>query len=173
MNKGKIAMGAILLLAVIAPILAACGSKPGAAVGTATAKNLNATIKQTTIDAQVNGDTVTIPLDAVNKFGNVNFRVDTTNDYFMFMAYEYGDKLFVRADICVPCGSESYTLKNGVLVCNSCGTQFDAQTGIGIAGATSCKSYSKQSVVYQVKDGKIEMKASDLSAAYQKTLKRA
>jgi uncharacterized membrane protein len=173
MIRKKLVLGVLMMLAVVVPILTACGSKQGTTTGTSTVKNLNATIRQTTIDTQVSGDTVTIPLEAVNKYGNVNFRVDTTNDYLMFMAYQYGDKLFVRTDICVPCGSESYTLKNGVLVCDSCGTQFDAKTGIGIAGATSCKSYTKQPVVYQVTDGKIVMKLSDLSSAYEKTLKRA
>lgn len=170
MIKRKITLAIILILVLTMPILAACSSQ--SAANTGNGKNINTTVKQTYIEAQVSSNTVTIPLSAVDRYSNVNFRVDTATDYFMFMAYEYGDKTYVRANICVPCGSESYTLKNGILVCDSCGTQFDAQTGSGVGGVAACKSYPKQPVTYQVIDGNIVMKWSDMSAAYQKTLNR-
>jgi nitrite reductase/ring-hydroxylating ferredoxin subunit len=174
MKKLKLFLGIGLFLAIMLPILAACssaataaGGNPGAAA--AGGKNLNATVKQTTIKATISGDTVTIPVSDVDKYGNVNFRVNTASDYYMFMAYQYGDQTYVRADVCVPCGSESFTLKNGTLVCNSCGTVFDAKTGAGISGVTACQRYTKQPVPYQVTGDNIVMKWSDMATAYQKT----
>jgi uncharacterized membrane protein len=167
-KKSTIFVMFLALLSVLA--LTACSGQ--AAAVTAGGKNVNATIKQTNIKALVTGNTVTIPVSAVDKNGNTNFRVDTATDYFMFMAYEYGDKMYVRADVCVPCGSESFTLKNGTLVCNSCGTVFNAQTGVGVSGAKACMSYSKQPVPFQVTDGNIVMTWTDMSTAYQNTLNR-
>ena len=169
MSKFKISVALVLLAAFLLPILAACGAKPATAAGVNAGQNLNTTVKQTTIKAVVSGDTVTIPLSEVEKYGNVNFRVNTANDYYMFMAYQYGGQTYVRADVCVPCGSESFTLKNGTLVCDSCGTVFDVKTGAGIKGVTACQRYTKQPVTYEVTNGNIVMKWADMAAAYQKT----
>jgi nitrite reductase/ring-hydroxylating ferredoxin subunit len=168
MFKVKVVMAFLLLVLVVGPVLSACSSQATAAGGAA-GKNLNTTLKQTTIKATVSGDTVTIPVSDLDKYGNVNFRVNTATDYFVFMAYEYGDQTYVRAAICVPCGSESFTLKNGTLVCDSCGTIFSAQTGAGVKGVSACMRYTKQPVPYQSVNGNIVMKWSDMSAAYQKT----
>jgi nitrite reductase/ring-hydroxylating ferredoxin subunit len=93
---------------------------------------------------------------------------ETGTDTLSFMAYKYDDQLYVRADICPPCRSESYTLTKGTLVCDSCGTVFNAGTGAGIKGA--CVRFPKQSVNYEVKDGNILINGTDLITAYQNTL---
>jgi nitrite reductase/ring-hydroxylating ferredoxin subunit len=154
------------LLLIILPVASACSSKSEAASG---GKNTAASVKQSTVKAQVSGNTVTVPVSQIDKYGNTHFRVDTSNDYYMFMAYEYGDKIYVRADICPPCGSESFTLKNGTLVCDACGTVFNAQTGAGIRGA--CVKYTKQPVNFQLSDGNIVMDWTDMTSAYQKTIR--
>lgn len=167
MFKTKITMGLVLLLLIATPILSGCSNQPANAADSG--KNLNNTVKQTTIKATVSGNTVTIPVSDLDKYGNVNFRVNTASDYYVFMAYQYGDKTYVRADVCVPCGSESFTLKNGTLVCDSCGTVFDTKTGAGVRGVTACQKYTKQPVTYQVTGGNIVMQWADMSAAYDKT----
>jgi len=77
------------------------------------------------------------------------------------MAYKYNNQTYVRADICPPCGSQSFTLKNGTLVCDTCGTVFNAATGAGISGA--CVKYAKQSVAFQTQNGNILMNGTDLN----------
>ncbi len=141
MSKFNITLAIGLLLAILLPILSACGGQPATAAGAVSGKNLSGTVKQTTIQATVSGDTVTIPAADLDKYGNVNFRVNTANDYYMFMAYQYGDQTYVRADVCVPCGSESFTLKNGTLVCDSCGTVFDVKTGAGSGASRPARIY--------------------------------
>ncbi len=54
------------------------------------------------------------------------------------------------------------------LVCNSCGTVFEAKTGKGVEGA--CVAYPKASVAYEVNSGNMILKIKDLLAAYQQTL---
>ncbi len=160
---------AVLLIAVISLLVTtACSNQSAAASGGNI--NSNATIKQTRIKAQITGDTVTIPVSDLDKFGNVNFVVSTAKDNYAFMAYEYGGKTYVRADFCVPCGSESFTLSKGTLVCDACGTVFDVQTGKGISGVKACQGYPKQPVVFQITDGNIVMNGADLVNAFQSTL---
>jgi uncharacterized Zn ribbon protein len=86
-----------------------------------------------------------------------------------FMAYVLNDKIQVRASTCPPCRGKTYTLDGNTLVCDVCATTFKADMGIGIAGA--CVNYPKASVAYETVDGNLVMKISDLTVAYQNTLK--
>jgi nitrite reductase/ring-hydroxylating ferredoxin subunit len=158
-----------IFLIVIAGLLAisACSQPSAAGAGNG---NSNAAIKQTRINAQINGDTVTIPVSDLDKSINVNFKVKTATDYLAFMAYRYGGKTYVRADVCVPCGSESFTLNKNTLICDSCGTVFDAQTGKGLRGVKVCQGYPKQPVPFEIADGQIIMKGTDLAATFNNTL---
>jgi nitrite reductase/ring-hydroxylating ferredoxin subunit len=154
----------IVILSLIG--VTACSSR-SAATGIG---NSNTTVKQTRIQAQITGDTVTIPVSTLDKYSNVKFLVKTATSNMAFMAYKYGDKTFVRADLCVPCGSESFTIKGSTLVCDACGTVFDIQTGKGLRGVSACQGYPKQPVIFQVIDGNIVMNGADLAAAFQSTL---
>jgi nitrite reductase/ring-hydroxylating ferredoxin subunit len=147
-------------------LTSACAGKP------ASAANANSvTAKQTTITAKLNGDSVSIPLGDVEKVTNARFKVNTATNTLSFMAYKYDNQLYVRADICPPCGSQSFTLTNGTLVCDTCGTVFNAKTGVGIKGA--CVKFAKQAVTYKTVDGNIVMNGTDLATAFQNTLKPA
>lgn len=75
----------------------------------------------------------------------------------------------MRADICPPCGSQSFSLKKDTLVCDVCGTVFNARTGAGISGG--CVLFPKTAVSYQIDTGKMVMQGNDLIAAYVETLK--
>ena len=126
------------------------------------------TVKQVTIKAELNSGLVSIPLTEVEKNINTRFLVNTATDQLSFMAYKYDNQLYVRADICPPCGSRSFTLTSGTLVCDSCATVFDAKTGKGLKGA--CVKFAKQAVTFENKDGNILMKGQDLTVAFQNTL---
>jgi len=126
-------------------------------------------VKATWIEAQVEGDRVSISQSAVDAAWNTHFEVTTADGKLPFMAYRLGDETYVRASICPPCRSRSFTLDGNVLVCDACGTRFEAETGKGISGA--CKAYPKASVAYSVNGGNITMKESDLVTAYENTTK--
>jgi hypothetical protein len=126
-------------------------------------------IKVTEITATVNGDIVSIPVTTVQDKWNVHFLVNSTGGQMGFMAYSLNNDMVVRASICPPCRGKTYTLDGATLVCDTCGTTFDANTGIGKSGA--CVNYPKASVPYSVSGDNITMKISDLQTAYQNTLK--
>jgi nitrite reductase/ring-hydroxylating ferredoxin subunit len=126
-------------------------------------------IKVKEITPTVSVDTVSIPLKEVQENWNTHFLVDAPGGKMGFMAYVLDNVIYVRASICPPCRGKTYTLDGNTLVCDTCGTIFNARTGIGIAGA--CVNYPKASVTYTVADGNLAMKISDLNTAYQNTLK--
>lgn len=125
-------------------------------------------MQQVAIEVKVGSDSVTIPLYKVTQNWNTRFAVPVDGQNMTFMSYIWDGKLYVRADICPPCRSKSFTLLKGNLVCDSCGTVFNAVTGDGINGA--CVSYPKEAAPYELSGGFIKINKEDLAAAYKNTM---
>ncbi|MDF1531863.1 MAG: Fe-S-containing protein [ANME-2 cluster archaeon] len=126
-------------------------------------------VKAKWITVTVSGDQVSIPQSDVDKYTNVHFNVPTSNyGPLAFMAYNLDGKTYVRANVCPPCNSIGFSLDNGVLVCDSCGTLFEADTGNGISGG--CVAYPKEEVAYTVQNGQIVMNINDAITAYGATV---
>lgn len=159
----RILIGAVLFSLLL--IVAACAGPTSTPSPTQPPSGL---ITAKWIEPQVAGDTVTIPVSEVEDNWNVHFKVETQDGETTFMAYKYDGQIFVRANICPPCRSIGYSLKGNILVCDTCATTFEAETGDGIEGA--CVDYPKASVLYEITDGNIVMSEADLIAAYQDTL---
>ena len=121
------------------------------------------------IDAQMNGDTVSIPVSEIENDWNTRFQVQTDGGSVSAMAYVFNGVIYVRADICPPCRSQGFTLNGSILDCDSCHTKFNASTGVGVSGA--CVNYPKDSVSYTISDGNVVMSKADIVTAYQNTLK--
>ena len=120
------------------------------------------------IDAQVNGDKVSIPVSEIEKNWNTRFKLQTAGGDIVTMAYKLDGVISVRASICPPCRSQGFTLTGDILVCDTCGTRFKASTGEGVSGA--CVKYPKASVSYTISDGNVVMNKADLVTAHQNTL---
>lgn len=114
------------------------------------------------------GSNVLLPMATVAQGSNGNFFVNN----MAFMAYLMDGKYYVRANVCVPCGSKTFTLQNGTLICGSCGTVFNATTGAGMRGVSACMSYAKKAVVYTTDGDNMVMSLDALTTAYQNTLNR-
>jgi len=127
-------------------------------------------IKGIWINATVNGTSVSIPVSEVEKDWNTHFKVETKSGTTNFMAYLLDGKIYVRANVCPPCGSIGYSLDNTTLICDRCATEFNAITGKGIKGA--CVDFPKESVAYTNVNGNLVMTMDDLIRAYQETIKQ-
>jgi len=154
----KKTMLGLVLLAMILSTAACSSSNPQS----------NEPIKATWIEPQVAGDTVSIPVSEVENNWNVHFNLKTQGGDMNFMAYIVGGEIFVRANVCPPCRSIGFSLEEAVLICDRCATTFKAETGEGIEGA--CVDFPKASVPYEVSNGNVAMKGTDLIAAYEDTL---
>jgi nitrite reductase/ring-hydroxylating ferredoxin subunit len=127
--------------------------------------------KATWTNPQVLGDIISIPISEVENDKIMHFEFTAQDKDMTFMAYDLSGEIYVRANICPPCRSIGFSLQQSTLVCDTCGTVFDAKTGAGINGA--CVGYPKAAVAYEIRDGRIVMKGSDLLAAYQDTVNPA
>lgn len=144
-------------------------TQPPPTAATATVPKPAGPIKARELTPTVSNDTVSIPVKDVQNNWNTHFLVSAPGGTMGFMAYVLNDGIHVRASVCPPCRGKTYTLDGNTLVCDVCATTFKADTGIGIAGA--CVNYPKAAVAYETIDGNLVMKISDLSVAYQNTLK--
>ncbi|WP_218146713.1 Fe-S-containing protein [Methanolobus profundi] len=126
-------------------------------------------VKGTWIESKVSGDTVSIPVSSVELYTNVHSKVNTEIGEVAIMAYMLDDEVVVRSNVCPPCGSIGFTLKDEVLICDACATVFDAATGDGIMGG--CVAYPKENIPYTISDGNIVMKLDDVVTAHRDTVK--
>jgi nitrite reductase/ring-hydroxylating ferredoxin subunit len=152
----------ILALVILVSSIVACSDN-----GTQNSQRIEATW----INPQVFGDIISIPISEVENDKIMHFEFTTQDEDMTFMAYDLSGEIYVRANICPPCHSIGFSLQESTLVCDTCGTVFDARTGAGINGA--CVAYPKAAVAYEIRDGSIVMKGSDLLAAYQDTVNPA
>ena len=179
---GVIIALSMLLLLVLTLSLAACASPAPASISVITptptmAPTLTPTqspkpsgpIDAKWIEAQVNGDTVSIPVSEIENDWNTRFKVQAADGDISAMAYILNGVIYVRADICPPCRSQGFTLNGDILDCDSCHTKFKASTGDGVSGA--CVNYPKAAANYEITDGEVVMSKADLVVAYQNTLK--
>jgi nitrite reductase/ring-hydroxylating ferredoxin subunit len=180
-------IGAVLSIMAIVPILASCSpaaagttSKDSTTTSTTTtetftaATDANLTYKPTWIEPTVGDRTLSIPVATVLQDVMTHFKMTPpSGKQETFMAYYYQGQIYVRGDWCA-CQSINFDMKGNLLICTSCGTTFDTVTGkgTGTVGSPNCRTYPKESAVYQTQDGKLVMKVSDLDTAYQNTLKQ-
>ena len=157
MLKKKYLLGLIVLALPL--LMAACST------GNATASSQK--IKAAWITPQVVGEIVSIPVNTIQDKTHIHFKVASPTGDIAFMAYTLNGEITVRSNICPPCRSIGFSLSGDTLVCDTCGTVFNAVTGDGISGA--CIAYSKAEVAYTTDQGNITLAMSDLVDAYQKT----
>ncbi len=153
-----LAMVSLALVALVALLAAACAGGSG---GT------GVEVVPTWVAAQVDGEQVSISTGEIDEAQMAHFRVEDRGKKMVFMAYRLGEETYLRASICPPCRSESFSLVGDTLVCNACGTRFQASTGDGISGA--CKNYPKAEAAHTVVGDRIAADIGDLVAAYEDT----
>ena len=172
---GRITMVFLLLAATVALAVGCASESTGTAprANTNTGGGSSGPISPTWIGADVlsvDGGSLMIPTSAVSSGKMLHFSI-STGEYGKqnFMAYDLGGEKHVRANVCPPCRSVGFSLVGNQLVCDSCGTRFEAATGAGISGA--CKDFPKAEVEKAIGGGDITVEIADLVAAYEDTEK--
>jgi nitrite reductase/ring-hydroxylating ferredoxin subunit len=118
----------------------------------------------------IGSDTVSIPTSEIASGKMLHFAVSSLpGGAANFMAYNLAGQTHVRANVCPPCRSIGFSLLGDILVCDSCGTRFNANTGDGISGA--CKDFPKAAVEYAVSGDNMVMGFDDLTISYANTEK--
>ncbi|NPE27715.1 DUF2318 domain-containing protein [Methanococcoides sp. SA1] len=158
------------LIGVILLIMIAVAVVPGCLENGAQAEAVVEPIAATWVNPEVSGNIVTIPVQMIEDNVNTHFKVNTETGDIAVMVYKLGDDIIVRSNVCPPCGSIGFILDNEVLVCDSCRTTFDANTGEGIQGA--CVAYPKENIPYTLLNGNLVMDLDDIVAAHLETVQK-
>ncbi len=173
--SGKTIIKVIFPFMLVASVLlSACGaaktgSVSNAATGLSGVNSSDGTrYKPAWITPVINGTSVSIPVSAIEQGKIIHFWVTMASGKESFMAYTLDGVTYMRANICVPCRSYSFSLEKGILVCDTCGTKFSAKTGKGISGA--CVNYPKAEVKWQLENGSLVTNLANIDSAYQDTL---
>jgi nitrite reductase/ring-hydroxylating ferredoxin subunit len=117
---------------------------------------------------EIEGDSMSIPVSEIDSKTMLHFGiVDGQSNRMNFMVYGLNGETYARANLCPPCKSVGFSLLGDILVCDRCGTRFDAITGDGISGA--CRDYPKAAVAHTISDGRLAMQYGDLLTAYANT----
>jgi|GEM_PF-358031 nitrite reductase/ring-hydroxylating ferredoxin subunit len=174
-NTRKMAIAGVLIAIIIIAISVVAVSAGGGNTNdtqSAGGKNTgniqsNGPISPTWITAETQADAVSISKSELETAGMIHFKVPAENGDLSFMGYQQNGEVNIRANVCPPCRSIGFSLDGDELVCDSCGTRFEAATGGGISGA--CKAFPKASVAYEITGDDIVMQATDLVVAYENT----
>jgi hypothetical protein len=124
--------------------------------------------KPTWVTPSLQGESISIPLSAIQQNKMIHFWIILPIGREAYMAYSLDGTTYVRAAICVPCGSIGFSLQKGILNCDTCGTEFDAKTGKGISGG--CINYPKSAAKIEVTESYIISTVGDLWWAYDETV---
>ncbi|MDY6834743.1 MAG: Fe-S-containing protein [Chloroflexota bacterium] len=161
---------ASILLLVVPVVGIACGSGDDANTeGSGNDNLVEGLVSPTWIDAQVEGDTVSIATSELTSGKQLHFKISTDEGDRTYMAYQLGGETHVRANVCPPCKSIRFSREGDELICDNCSTVFNALTGDGISGA--CRNFPKARVNTETNGDSTTMSLSDLSHAYDDTQK--
>lgn len=79
-------------------------------------------------------------------------------------------KLFVGVDYCPPCSGVGQSLQGGTLLCDTCGTKREPESGVGISGA--CKLYPVDELPVTVEGDTITLEKTALDGYTPQPLDR-
>ena len=111
-------------------------------------------IRMTDISAKVENGKITIPVDVVREKRIVRFQYEGNGVKIPLLSYvTEGGKIVTAVSMCEPCRSTKFHIKDKLLVCNACYTEWNLETLKGIKGG--CLKYPPDVIPSQVDKGQI------------------
>jgi hypothetical protein len=97
----------------------------------------------TEVEALVEGDWITLPLETVEQADIVYFEVENNEGFSVpLMAYiTPSGRLFAGSSMCEPCRGRYFSLAGETLVCDTCRTTYTIEEHRFITGSPACGSY--------------------------------
>ncbi len=111
-------------------------------------------IRMTGISATVENGKIIIPVDVVKEKKIVRFEYEGNGVKIPLLSYiTDGGKIVTAVSMCEPCRSTKFHIKDKLLVCNSCYTEWNLETLKGIKGG--CLKYPPDVIPNKVEKGQI------------------
>jgi uncharacterized membrane protein len=111
-------------------------------------------IKMTDVPSKVENGKISIPLDVVKEKKIVRFEYQGNGGKIPLLSYVTdGGKIVTAVSVCEPCRSTRFHIKDKLIVCNSCYSEWDLETLKGIKGG--CLKYPPDVIPHSVESGRI------------------
>lgn len=111
-------------------------------------------IRMTDISAKIENGKISIPLDVVKEKKIVRFEYEGNGVKTPLLSYiTDGGKIVTAVSVCEPCRSTRFHIKEKVIVCNACYTEWTLEALKGIKGG--CLKYPPDAIPNSVENGRI------------------
>ena len=116
-------------------------------------------ISMTTVEATIDGDWLTIPLDVVDQNSIVYFEAENDEGFVVpLMAYVGpSGRIFAGSSMCEPCRGRTFSLAGDTLVCDTCRTTYTLEQHEFISGSPVCGKYPPVSMDPVVEEGLVKI----------------
>lgn len=121
-------------------------------------------VSMTRVEAAVDREWASIPLDVLDEAEIVYFEVEN-NDGFMVPMMAYitpSGRIFTGSSMCEPCRGRYFSLAGETLVCDNCRTTYTIESHEFISGSAACGSYPPVYMEPVVEDGMIKISRQDI-----------
>lgn len=121
-------------------------------------------ISMTRVEAAVDQEWASIPLDVLEEADIVYFEVEN-NDGFMVPMMAYitpSGRIFTGSSMCEPCRGRYFSLAGETLVCDNCRTTYTIESHEFLSGSTACGSYPPVYMEPVVEDGMVRVSMQDI-----------
>ena len=113
-------------------------------------------IRMTDIQAKVEKGKISIPLDVVKEKKMVRFEYENNGLRIPLLAYiTQSGKVVTAVSMCEPCRSTRFHIKDKIIVCNACATEWNLETLKGIQGG--CLNYPPDIIPNTIEKDHIQM----------------
>ena len=168
-KKGKLSWGVISLAVAAIVVLAGfaywliqknnTATDPRASSQPKVSGNVNYNgqkISMTDVSAKLENGKISIPVEAVLEKKIVRFEYEGNGTKIPLLSYvtETG-KLVTAVSMCEPCRSTRFHIRDKILVCNACGTEWNLETLKGIQGG--CLNYPPDVIPSTIEKEKIQI----------------
>ncbi len=116
-------------------------------------------ISMTAVDTTIDGEWLTIPLDAVDQNSIVYFEAENDEGFVVpLMAYVGpSGRIFAGSSMCEPCRGRTFSLAGDTLVCDTCSTTYTLEQHEFISGSPVCGKYPPVSMDPVVENGLVKI----------------
>jgi hypothetical protein len=166
-NKTRLYVTTFILIAGIALVsgyyfMQAGGSEAGGVTGDqvlAERSYIGEFISMTAVEATIDGDWLTIPLEAVDRNSIVYFEAENDEGFVVpLMAYVGpSGRIFAGSSMCEPCRGRTFSLAGDTLVCDTCRTTYTLEQHEFITGSPVCGKYPPVSMDPVIEDSLVKI----------------
>lgn len=161
------AVAVIIVLAFVFLIGSEDDGGPDAAFGeplAATRSYVGRVVSMTRVEAAVDKERASIPLELLEAEDIVYFEVENSDGFMVpLMAYiTPSGRVFTGSSMCEPCQGRYFSLAGETLVCDACRTTYTIESHEFISGSVACGSYPPVYMEPTVDDGLVSIDMEDI-----------